>query len=83
MWLNCQTTEIHEADKKISPKKWREEISALRAALEGYQQEYSDTVWQLACIETLEYNKKDLGRMLENEGHQQSRERTKDRNSSR
>ena len=72
MYRDMLKEKIHEADKKISPKKWREEISALRAALEGYQQEYSDTVWQLACIETLEYNKKDLGRMLENESRRQS-----------
>ena len=83
MYRDMLKEKIREADKMISPKRWREEIAALRAALEGSQQEYSDTVWQLACIETLEYNKKDFGRMLENERHQQSREHARDRNNNR
>ena len=64
---------IREADKKIVPKKWKEEMENLRTELAGSQQEYADTVWALACIETLEHNKKDLQRMIENERNEKER----------
>ncbi len=74
---------IREPEKKIEPKKWDKELDTLRTELDGSWKEYSDTVWELAVIETLEYNKKDLGRMLANESHQRTAEGSRDRKSGR
>ena len=74
---------IREPEKKIEPKKWEKELAALQTELDGSWKEYSDTVWELAVIETLKYNKKDLGRMLANESHQKGREHARDRNNNR
>ena len=60
---------IREPEKKIEPKKWEKELAAFKTELDGLWKEYSDTVWELAIIETLEHNKKDLDRMLGNENH--------------
>ena len=49
---------IRESEKKIEPKKWEKELATLRSELDGSWKKYSDTVWELAIIETLEYNKK-------------------------
>ena len=79
MYRDILKDRIMEPDKKIVPRKWREEIAELKNALEGSWQEYSDAVWVLAGIETLEYNQKDLKRMIENEGHKLSEKRIRNR----
>ncbi|MBR6215759.1 MAG: hypothetical protein IKQ84_05060, partial [Spirochaetaceae bacterium] len=67
MYQSAIKDRIKEPDKKIVPKKWRTELEALKKELNGSRQEYSNTVWELACIETLEHNRKDLQRMIDNE----------------
>ena len=74
---------IREPEKKIEPKKWEKELATLRSEQDGSWKEYSDTVWELAIIETLEHNKKDLDRMLENESHQRVAEKNRDRKAGR
>ena len=74
---------IRESEKKIEPKKWEKELATLRSEQDGSWKEYSDTVWELAIIETLEHNKKDLDRMLENESHQRVAEKNRDRKAGR
>ncbi len=70
---------IREPEKKIEPKKWEKELATLRSELDGSWKEYSDTVWELAIIETLDHNKKDLDRMLENESHQRVAGKNRDK----
>lgn len=60
---------IEEPDKKIVPKTWEKELDSLQGAYEKTKKPYADTVVKLSAIEVLEYNKKDLERMLENESH--------------
>ena len=74
---------IRESEKTIEPKKWEKELATLRSEQDGSWKEYSDTVWELAIIETLEHNKKDLDRMLENESHQRVAEKNRDRKAGR
>ena len=52
----------------------------LRSEQDGSWKEYSDTVWELAIIEILEHNKKDLDRMLGNESHQRTAEVNRKKN---
>ena len=70
---------IREPEKKIEPKKWEKELATLRSEQDGSWKEYSDTVWELAIIET----QKDLDRMLENESHQRVAEKNRDRKAGR
>ena len=83
MYRDMLKDRIREPEKKIEPKKWEKELDTLRTELGGSWKEYSDTVWELAVIETLEYNKKDLGRMLANESHRRSAEGSRDRKTGR
>ena len=83
MYRDMLKDRIREPEKKIEPKKWDKELDTLRTELDGSWKEYSDTVWVLAVIETLEHNKKDLGRMLANESHRRSAEGSRDRKTGR
>ena len=65
---------IKEPDKKITPTSWKKELEKLKPEYEKTQKPYSQLVWRLAAIEVLNYNRKDLERMLENEKHQQERQ---------
>ena len=79
MYRDILKDRIEEPGKKIEPKKWERELETLRGALDDSQKEYSDTECEFAIIETLEHNKKDLDRMIENESHRRAAERNKDR----
>lgn len=71
---------ILEPDKKITPKKWQKELDSLKSEYEATKKSYAKSVTTLASIELLEYNRKDLERMLENERNaieKQERELTK------
>lgn len=63
---------IREEDHKIKPKAWSQELDILQNRLNDLQKPIGKTLWFLACIEILEYNKKDLSRMLGNEGHKKN-----------
>lgn len=83
MYRDMLKDRIRKPEKKIEPKKWEKELAVIQTELDGSWKEYSDTVWELAVIETLEYNKKDLGRMLANESHRRSAEGSRDRKTGR
>lgn len=64
---------IAEPDKKIVPKSWQKELDGLEERYAKTQRPYSDAVVDLAKMEVLNHNKRDLERMLENESHQRNR----------
>ncbi len=76
---------ITEPDKKITAGAWRKELASLQAAYEKSTTPYAEVVTDLACVEVLQHNRKDLDRMLENESHKrtvQIGDRQKDRGTS-
>jgi hypothetical protein len=70
-------TMISEPDKKITPKAWQKELESISAELDTTKAPFSKAVINLASIELLEHNKKDLERMLENERRTSVKEQTK------
>ena len=80
MYKNILKDMIKEPDKKIVPKKWKEELGELDEKSQKTEKAISNAVVDLAKMEVLSYNKRDLERMLENERHQPSRSITKKRN---
>lgn len=76
---------ITEQDKKITAGAWRKELASLQAAYEKSTTPYAEVVTDLACVEVLQHNRRDLDRMLENESHKrtvQIGDRQKDRGTS-
>ena len=71
---------IAEPDKKIVPKSWQKELDGLEERYAKTQRSYSDAVVDLAKMEVLNHNKRDLERMLENESHQRNRDITRKKN---
>jgi hypothetical protein len=71
---------IEESDKRITPKKWQEELESLKADYQKNRIRCSDITLHLAKIEVLSYNKRDLERMLENESHQKKHDIGRKRN---
>ena len=61
---------IEEADKLIKPKAWQKERDTLAEKLSGIRKSISAATVDLAKIEALDHNRRDLERMLENESHQ-------------
>ena len=61
---------ITEDDKKITPKKWRDELKELKPKYEKAERTLAGMVSDLAKMEVLSYNKRDLERMLANESRQ-------------
>ena len=80
MYKNILKDMIKEPDKKIVPKKWKEELAGLEKKSQKTDKAISNAVADLAKMEVLSYNKRDLKRMLENERHQPARSITKKRN---
>ena len=68
---------IAEPDKKIVSKSWQKELDGLEERYAKTQRPYSDAVVDLAKMEVLNHNKRDLERMLENESHQRTRSITR------
>ena len=72
-WYDTYRSALKEAiiedDKKIDHVKWQKELDQLKSPYEKTKKPYSNAVWGLAATEVLEYNKRDLERMLENESH--------------
>ena len=73
MYRNVLKSMITEPDKKIVPKSWQKELDGLEDRYAKTQGPYSDAVVDLAKMEVLNHNKRDLERMLENESHQRNR----------
>ena len=68
---------IREPDKKILAKNWKAELETLTKEFNDTAEPYKDSVRSLATIEVLEYNKRDLQRMLDNERNNPAKEREK------
>ena len=81
MYKSALKDMIEEPDKKITPIAWRKELATLGETYKEKQKAYSAAVIDLAKMEVLNHNRKDLDRMLENESHQRNRE-PKNRNHS-
>ena len=62
-------SKIIEPDKKITIGAWRKELAQLEPKLASIKESYSDTVIKLASCEIIEWNKKDLERVIANEKH--------------
>lgn len=60
---------IVEPDKKINPKAWTKELDGLKERYHKTEKPLSDATLDLAKMEVLNHNKRDLERMLENESH--------------
>lgn len=78
MYKSALKDMIEEPDKKIKPIAWRKELTELGETYKEKQKTYSTAVIDLAKMEVLNHNKRDLERMLENESHK--RTVSKDRN---
>ena len=82
LYRNKIKQSIVEPDKKITPKAWKKELAQLEKELDETREPLGKVIVNLSSIELLEYNKKELGRMMENEKHQkelsinQSRKKT-------
>ena len=63
---------IKEPDKKITARAWRKELASLQDAYEKGKEPYAEVVTDLASVEVLQHNKRDLERMLENESHKKT-----------
>ena len=63
---------IKESGKKITAGAWRKELASLQDAYEKGKEPYAEVVTDLASVEALQYNKRNLERMLENESHKKT-----------
>jgi hypothetical protein len=68
--FHSQLKEKLKPDEKITPMKWRSELKTYKERLEKTKEPYGKVTVQLACVEVLEHNRKELDRILENESHQ-------------
>ncbi len=80
MYRDALKSMIEEPDKKIVPKAWKKELDGLEEKYAKTQRPYSNAVVDLAKMEVLNHNKRDLQRMLKNESHQPSKSITRKRN---
>ena len=71
---------IVEPDKKINPKAWTKELDGLKESYRKTERPLSDAIVDLAKMEVLNHNKRDLERILENESHQRNRDNTRKKN---
>jgi hypothetical protein len=79
--FHSQLKEKLKTDEKITPMKWRSELKTYKERLEKTKEPYGKVTVQLARVEVLEHNRKELDRILENESHQSRQQsRTINRN---
>ena len=71
---------ITEPDKKITPRAWEKELASLQGSLDQTQKPYAELITKLSAVEVLEYNRRDLERMLSNESHDKNRDITRSKN---
>ena len=74
MMKNALTGMIDEQDKRIKPVAWKKEYEDLEMKYEKCEDSIYDIVPDLAKMEVLDYNKRDLDRMLINESHKRGRD---------
>ena len=70
---------IVEPDKKINPKAWSKELAGLSERYQKTERPLSDATLELAKMEVLNHNKRDLERMLQNERSERSRTHIRNR----
>jgi len=70
---------IREQDKKINPKAWQKELDGLREKYQKTERPLSEATLNLAKMEVLSHNKRDLERMLQNERGQKEHETNRTR----
>ena len=70
---------IVEPDKKINPKAWTKELDSLNERYQKTERPLSDATLELAKMEVLNHNKRDLERMLQNERSERSRTHIRNR----
>ena len=59
--------------EKITPKQWKAEIHSLQSEYDRIGKEQTKTATELAYVEFISYNKKNLERELQNESRQYNR----------
>ena len=69
--LGCLNMQVW-LDKKITPKAWQKELDGLKERYQKTERPLSDATLDLAKMEVLNHNKRDLERMLENESHKRT-----------
>ena len=74
IYRNVLKDMIKEPDKRINPNAWQKELDCLSEKYHKTEGPLSDAIADLAKIEVLNYNKKDLERMLQNEHSRRERE---------
>ena len=60
---------IEGTNKNITPGKWREELKKIDDSIGDIDKEFNKVCEELARVEVLEHNKKELKLFLENESH--------------
>ncbi|MBQ6407829.1 MAG: MobA/MobL family protein [Butyrivibrio sp.] len=70
---------IVEPDKKINPKAWTKELGGLKESYQKTERPLSDAIVDLAKMEVLNHNKRDLERMLQNERSERNRTHIRNR----
>ena len=70
---------IVEPDKKINPKAWMKELDGLKDSYRKTERPLSDAIVDLAKMEVLNHNKRDLERMLQNERSERNRTHIRNR----
>lgn len=73
-------SKIKGDDKRILPKEWQKQIDKINSENTNLAKSLQKTVSVLAAIEVLQFNKKDLQRMIENENHKKQKEQSINRN---
>ena len=63
--------------EKITPKQWKAEIQSLQSEYESIGKEQTKTATELAYVEVIGYNKKNLERELQNESRQHNRQQNR------
>ena len=60
---------IEGTNKNITPGKWREELKKIYESIDDIDKQFTEVASELARIEVLEHNKKELKLFLENESY--------------
>ena len=63
--------------EKITPKQWKAEIQSLQSEYDSISKEQTKTATELAYVEAIGYNKKNLERELQNESRQHNRQQNR------
>ena len=65
--------------QKINPKAWTKELDGLKESYQKTERPLSDAIVDLAKMEVLNHNKRDLERMLQNERSERNRTHIRNR----